>query len=57
MSFANFDEIYEICCEMARKDSSEDSIKHIPPLKDNDKWWEKAAKEILHEKEKNYSLV
>lgn len=56
MSFANFDEIYEICCEMARKDSSkEDSIKRISPI--NDKWWEKAAKEILNEREKNCALV
>ncbi|WP_243292037.1 hypothetical protein [Bacillus sp. FJAT-47783] len=59
MSFAHFDEIFDICCDMGENAvlPKYDIMKPELPIKDEDLWWERAAKEILHEKEEKLTVV
>lgn len=46
MSLVQFDELYEICCEMA---DIPNETKPVIVINDDDYWWEKVAQEVLHE--------
>lgn len=47
MSLVQFDEIYEICCEMA----DVKVVKPVIPEQDEHYWWEEAVREVLNKKE------
>ena len=62
MSFAQFDDFLEICCEgiweekkieeieeMVKVEKVEVRFEHVP---EGDKWWKEALKEVEKEKEK-----
>ncbi|WP_236619568.1 hypothetical protein [Bacillus sp. 1NLA3E] len=59
MSFANFDELVEICWGMEEEQERLNMVKPIMerlnlmevPIEDSKRWWEEAAKEILRERE------
>lgn len=51
MSLVQFDEIYEICCEMADVKVSK-AVKPVIPEQDEHYWWEEAIQEVLNKKEK-----
>lgn len=60
MSFANFDEMNEICWGMAEEAERISKVKPMierfdlikDHIEDSNRWWEEVAKEILTEKER-----
>jgi hypothetical protein len=50
MSLVQFDEIYEICCEMADVKVPK-AVQPVIPEKDENYWWEEAVREVLNRKE------
>lgn len=51
MSLVQFDEVYEICCEMADVKVIK-PVKPVIPAEDEHYWWEEAVREVLNKKEK-----
>ena len=50
MSLVQFDEVYEICCEMADVKVLR-TVKPVIPEQDEPYWWEDAVREVLDKKE------
>jgi hypothetical protein len=67
MSIAQFDEIYEICCEEADELTLLVKVKVKPPIEhsklmkdcipDSNRWWEGVAKQVQKEKESEFFYV
>ncbi|MFB9759521.1 hypothetical protein [Ectobacillus funiculus] len=50
MSLVQFDEVYEICCEMADVKVLR-TVQPVIPEQDEPYWWEDAVREVLDKKE------
>lgn len=60
MSLVQFDEVYEICCEMAGGKAAKNA-KPVMAVKDDDyHWWEQVVQEVqevIHKEEEEEVLV
>lgn len=65
MSLIQFDDMYEICCEMPEEIEKVINVKPTMErlelmndcIPDSDRWWEAAIRESLHEKESIFLYI